>query len=171
MEPNQESLTLYKSFNTLFLWVTFSPIPLHPLHNIHLGFHSSANGITSLTSFSYAAVFTCMCFYLTLNPRLFAEEQKHFPINPPTDPYPSSFLLRQSHIGLILVRFTYILLQKELKRGTVLEFQNNLWGLGTDRVVYTCTGPPGYIGLRNRFLRIDSCAPQQLRIPSQDRRS
>jgi hypothetical protein len=36
---------------------------------------------------------------------------------------------------------------------------NNLWGLGTQQEKGYRTGPPGYIGWRNGFLRIDSWAP------------
>ncbi len=35
---------------------------------------------------------------------------------------------------------------------SVLEFQNNLWWLGTEQEQGCRTGPPGYIGWRNRFL-------------------
>ena len=40
-----------------------------------------------------------------------------------------------------------------------LEFLKSLWGLGTEEEEGYRTGPPGYIGWRNSFLRIDSGAP------------
>ncbi len=49
--------------------------------------------------------------------------------------------------------------------GIVLEFQNNLWGLGTEVEQGCRTGPPGW---RNRFLGINSWVPlvKSLKIPS-----
>ncbi len=49
----------------------------------------------------------------------------------------------------------------------VLEFQNNLWGLGTEQEQSCRTGPPGNIGWWNRFLRIDFWAPLKFKPPSQ----
>jgi hypothetical protein len=40
-----------------------------------------------------------------------------------------------------------------------LEFLKSLWGLGTKEEEGYRTGPPGYIGCRNSFLGIDSWAP------------
>ncbi len=40
-----------------------------------------------------------------------------------------------------------------------LEILKSLWGLGTEKEEGYRTGPPGYIGWRNSFLRIDSGAP------------
>jgi hypothetical protein len=40
-----------------------------------------------------------------------------------------------------------------------LEFLKSLWWLGTEEEEGYRTGPPGYIGWRNSFLRIDSGAP------------
>ncbi len=45
----------------------------------------------------------------------------------------------------------------------VLEFLNNLWGPGTKQEQVSRTGPPGYIGWRNRFLGINCCAPQKFK--------
>jgi hypothetical protein len=42
---------------------------------------------------------------------------------------------------------------------SVLEFYNNLWGLGTELELGVRTGPPGCIGWRNRFLDINSWTP------------
>jgi hypothetical protein len=42
-------------------------------------------------------------------------------------------------------------------------FLNNLGGLGTGKEYGCRTGPPGYIGWRNRFLEIDSWAPQKFK--------
>ncbi len=39
----------------------------------------------------------------------------------------------------------------------MLEFFNNLWGLGTEKEWGCRTGPPGYTVWRNWFLGIDSC--------------
>jgi hypothetical protein len=40
-----------------------------------------------------------------------------------------------------------------------LEFLKSLWGLGTEKEEGYSTGPPGYIGWRNSFLRIDFGGP------------
>ncbi len=40
-----------------------------------------------------------------------------------------------------------------------LEFLKSLWELGTEEEEGYRTGPPGYKGLRNKFLGIDSGAP------------
>jgi hypothetical protein len=45
----------------------------------------------------------------------------------------------------------------------VLEFENNLLGAGNS-IGYGCrTGPPDYIGWRNRLIGIDSWAPKKFR--------
>ncbi len=49
---------------------------------------------------------------------------------------------------------------------SVLEFSNNLWGLGTDQEQGCRTGPPGYIGWRNQLFGINSWALKCLKIPS-----
>jgi hypothetical protein len=41
----------------------------------------------------------------------------------------------------------------------VMEFLNNLWGLGTEKEWGCRTGPPGYTAWRNWSLGIDSWAP------------
>ncbi len=129
MESNQESLTLYKSFNTLFLWVTFSPPP-RPFPSPQLCYHSPTSGITPLTSFSFAAVFTCMCFFLSPKSSIVCWRTKTLSYQPniQTHIHASSFLLRQSHIFLILVRFTYILLQKNWREVQCWNFRTSMGG-------------------------------------------
>jgi hypothetical protein len=45
----------------------------------------------------------------------------------------------------------------------VLEFLNNLWGLGTKQEQGCRTGPPGYTACRNGFLGIDSWTPSKFK--------
>ncbi len=47
----------------------------------------------------------------------------------------------------------------DTRQFTELEFFKSLWGLGTEEEEGYRTGPPGYIGWWNSFLRIDSGAP------------
>ncbi len=51
---------------------------------------------------------------------------------------------------------------------TVLEFLNNLWGLGTEQEYVCHTGPPGYTAWRNWFLGIDFWAPSKFKNWAQD---
>ncbi len=76
--------------------------------------------------------------------------------------------LKEASKAGIIAPFLYLLVVKtnikvifpEYKKASmailVLEFYNNLWGLGTELEKGCRTGPPGYIGWRNRFLGIDS---------------
>ncbi len=50
--------------------------------------------------------------------------------------------------------------------GSVLEFQNNLWGLGTDQEQGCGTGPPGFIGWRAGRLESIPGLIKSLKIPS-----
>jgi hypothetical protein len=50
-------------------------------------------------------------------------------------------------------------IREKVKKATELEFLKSLWGLETEEEEGYRTGPPGYIGWRNSFLRIDSGAP------------
>ncbi len=55
-----------------------------------------------------------------------------------------------------------------LQERPVLEFLNNLKGLGTEQEQGCRTGPPGYAAWRNWFLGIDFWAPSMLKIRLQD---
>jgi hypothetical protein len=66
---------------------------------------------------------------------------------------PNFYVLVHNDKNCFVVYLFFILF---LSLQSVLEFLNNLWGLGTEKEKGCRTGPPGYTAWRNWFCGINS---------------